>query len=60
MSAHSFIVVVEVEDTEPGQDRSPDEYAYAALNAAALPDASRLDGFADLPWIAGIVTVEPS
>jgi len=58
----SFLVDVEVEDIEPGsdQDRPPAGYALAALNAAGLPDAWQLDGFADLPWIAGITSVEPA
>lgn len=57
-----FTVTVEVEDVEPGsdQDRDPADYALAALYAAGLPDASRLDGFADLPWTAGIASVDES
>jgi hypothetical protein len=57
-----FLVGVEVEDIEPGsdQDRTPAGYALAALNTAGLPDAGRLDGFADLPWVASITSVEHS
>lgn len=58
----SFLVEVEIEDIESGNanGRSPEEYAFAALNYSGLPDASQLDGFADLPWMACITSVEPS
>lgn len=56
MTAHQFIVTVDVEGWA-ARDRDEASYAEAALNAADLPDARRLDGFADLAAEAGITDV---
>lgn len=55
MSDHNFEVTVRVEDWLEGDSRDPAEYAAAALRCASLPDASRLDGYADLAATAYIV-----
>jgi hypothetical protein len=59
MSLHSFIVTVEVDRWPSGDNRLPQDYALTALNCATLPDASRLDSFADLPAEASVVDVQP-
>jgi len=49
MGDFTFTVTVAVTGWEdPGDGRTELDYARAALNVADLPDASRLDGFADL------------
>ena len=59
MSTHEFIVTVDVDDwlDDP---RDPGEYARIALNTASLPDARRLDGYADMEFGSAMITgVEP-
>ena len=55
----TFLVTVSV-TAYPGAwgDRSPEDYAEAALNSAALRDAAILDGFIDLSAVADITSVE--
>lgn len=56
MTTYLFLVEVDVEgwDDDPspfgylGNPRSPAGYAEAALHKAVVPDASSLDGYADL------------
>jgi hypothetical protein len=57
-----FTVTVEVDIDIPDDDeydRRAKDYAEAALNAVSLPDASRLDGFADLTGEAWLDDVMP-
>lgn len=57
-----FTVTVEVDIDIPDNDeygRDAQDYAMAALNCASLPDASRLDGFADLTGEAWLDDVLP-
>lgn len=62
MSEHQFIVTVSVDDDMiPADDeynRTPQDFAEAALWAASLRDAAHLDGFADLKGEAHIDYVE--
>jgi hypothetical protein len=57
MSEHMFVVTVKV--TGWDSDRDPADYAAQALLTAGLPDAARLDGFADLAAEADITDVAP-
>lgn len=56
MSEHRFVVIVNVDDWTAA-DRDEADYAFAALNAAGLPDAKQLDGYADLGAQADITFV---
>lgn len=56
-----FTVEVSVLDWEdPGDGRTVEEYAEAALTASGLRDADKLDGFADLRARAWIDMVNPA
>ena len=57
MSEHMFVVTVKV--TDWASDRDPASYAATALLTAGLPEAARLDGFADLSAEADIIDVAP-
>jgi hypothetical protein len=60
VSEHQFIVTVETDIAIPDGDehgRTAADYAKSTLNVASLPDASRLDGFADLTGTADITNV---
>lgn len=57
MSEHTFVVTVKIIGWD--SDRDPANYAATALLTAGLPDASRLDGFADLSAEADITDVAP-
>lgn len=59
MTAHQFIVTVDVDDWDAADGRTPGEYAKAALYSASLRDARSLDGYGDLAAEADISDVEP-
>lgn len=59
MSEHEFEFVVTVKVTGWDSDRDPANYAATALLTAGLPEAGRLDGFADLGAEADITDVAP-
>ena len=60
MGDYTFTVTVSVAGWEdPGDGRAEHDYAKAALDMASLPDASRLDGFADLKAEADITGFWP-
>jgi hypothetical protein len=61
VSQHQFIVTVETDLSIPADDehgRDEELYAKAALLVCGLPDAQRLDGFADLSGSAWVVQVD--
>lgn len=56
---HEFLVTVSVDGwTDPGDGRTEQDYADAALGAAGLREARYLDGFADLGADADITGIQ--
>jgi hypothetical protein len=59
MTDHQFIVTVSVDGWDAEDGRTETEYAANALRCAGLPEAARLDGYADLTAEADIRDVDP-
>lgn len=55
---HQFLVTVDVAGWDDASERTAAQYAEAALAMASLPDARRLDGYADLDATADITGIE--
>jgi len=59
MSAHQFLITVDVEGWDAADSRTPEGYAAAALRCAGLPEAAQLDGYGDLSAVCDITDAEP-
>jgi len=58
MTDRQFIVTVSIDGWDAQDGRTEADYAADALRCADLPEARRLDGFADLAAEADVIGVE--